>query len=117
MPNPRCSVTEREANPDDFPAVDAAYGFVLPSYQLLTGRFEAADTRITTLLTLIVSITLGAPVFAKALRPGVSFEAPLFMGAVVAAILGVIVGMVSRVTGSLVLPDPMVMYEKSLHRT
>ena len=36
-----------------FPAVEVAYHFVLPSYQQMATRFESADTRLTTLLTLV----------------------------------------------------------------
>lgn len=110
-------MTEREVTVDQFPAVDAAYAFVLPSYQMLAMRFEAADTRLTTLLTLTVSLTLGAPVFARALRPDIVFSALPFIGALILAIIAVLIGIVSRVSGALVLPDPMVIYEKSLHRS
>jgi hypothetical protein len=54
-------MAEREINEEEWPGVRAAYDFVIPSYALLISRFEAADTRLTTLLTLTASLTLGGP--------------------------------------------------------
>lgn len=102
---------------DEYPAVNAAFGFVIPSYQLLATRFEAADNRITTLLTLTLSITLGTPVFAKSMRPDADFGHPLFILGAVFALACVTTGVVGRIRGRIVLPDPAVMYEKSLRRS
>ena len=63
---------------DKWPAVDRAYDFVLPSYQLLATRFEAADTRISALLTLTSTLTIAVPIFAKNVQPGISFASPTF---------------------------------------
>jgi hypothetical protein len=102
---------------DQWPAVDRAYDFVMPSYQLLAGRFEAADARLTALLTLTSTLTLAVPVFAKNVQSNTSFASPFFVCGMLAFMLGAIVGIFGRVTGSLVLPNPMVIYEKSLHRS
>jgi len=100
---------------EQWPAVDAAYGFVLPSYQLLVGRFESADTRLTSLLTLSSTLTLAAPLFAKNVQPAISFRSPFFIFAMMVFLVAAIVGIFGRVAGSLALPDPMIMYQKSLH--
>jgi hypothetical protein len=109
--------TDTANSQDEFQAVDAAYTFVVPSYQLLTSRFEAADNRLTHLLTLALSLALGAPTLAKAIRPELPLLAPLFIGALTLAAACVVLGIVGRVSGSIVLPDPSVIYEKSLRRT
>jgi hypothetical protein len=60
-----------------YPAVDVAYEFVLPSYQMLAVHFEAADNRLTTVplrrwqpagvffLALSLSHAIATPVLPK----------------------------------------------------
>jgi hypothetical protein len=98
-----------------FPAVGAAYDFVLPSYTFLIARFEAADTRLTTLLTLTATLSLGAPILAGSIRKDISFLSAWFLAAMVMFLASVILGLVGRVSGRLKLPDPMVIFTKSLH--
>jgi hypothetical protein len=104
-------------NETQWPAVDAAYAFVVPSYQMLTGRFEAADNRIVSLLTMASSLTLAAPILARAVRPTISFSSWLFIGAL--AVFGVTVlgGLIARMRGALILPDPAVIRERSLAKS
>ena len=100
-----------------WPSVDAAYLFVLPSYQLMATRFEAADNRLNALLTFAATLTTATPLLAKNVRPDISFSSPfLWLGLILFAI-GAGFGLVGRVRGSIVLPDPTVIYEKSLHRS
>src|SRR2546426_3649416 len=99
---------------DQWPAVDAAYNFVLPSYALLVSRFEAADDRLTTLLTLTATLTLGAPILAGSIRKGISFLSAWFLAAMLSFLAGVIIGLIGRAAGKLTLPNPMVHFEKSL---
>jgi hypothetical protein len=100
-----------------WPAVALAYEFVIPSYQLLAGRFEAADTRISAGLTIASTVTLGTPLFAKAVRPDVSFESPPFVLAIVAFVFVASIGLIGRVRGCLTLPDPMSHYCENLHQS
>lgn len=102
------------ANGEQWPAVNWAYDFVLPSYQLVAARYEAADTRLTNLLTLTSTLTLAVPVFAKNVQPGISFTSPWFLFGILIFLLGAVLGIIGRVTGSITLPDPMVIYDKSL---
>jgi hypothetical protein len=97
-----------------FPAVGAAYDFVLPSYTFLAARFEAADNRLTTLLTLTATLSLGAPILAGSIRKDISFISVWFLAAMVSFLASVIVGLVGRVSGKLTLPDPMVHFKTSL---
>jgi hypothetical protein len=108
--------TTNDLNTDEraWPAVEAAYDFVLPSYQMLMSRFEAADNRLTALITFASSITLGGPLFAKAVRPSIDFRSPVFWIAIACASFGVICGVIGRIHGRIILPNPTVMYDKSL---
>ena len=57
-------------SPQDMPGLDVAYGFVQPSYQWALARFEAGNTRLQTMLTVIVSASLAVPAVAGALNRG-----------------------------------------------
>jgi hypothetical protein len=98
-----------------WPGVHRAYDFVMPSYQMLMSRFEAADNRLTAMLALASTLTLGAPLLAKSLNPNVSFNSAWFRLGVGLFIVLVIVGLVGRSRGRLVLPNPRIIYERSLH--
>lgn len=100
-----------------WPSVNIAYGFVLPSYQLMISRFEAADTRLTSLLTLASTLTIAVPIFAKNVRSDISFASPFFVLGIVFFLCAGAMGVYGRLTGSLKLPDPMVIYNKSLENS
>lgn len=97
-----------------WPAIDAAYSFVLPSYQMLTGRFEAADRHISSLLTIASSLTFAGPILARSIRPEISFTSPWFVCALVVFGMIVLCGLYARMKGNLLLPNPRVLYERSL---
>jgi hypothetical protein len=99
-----------------WPGVERAYDFVLPSYTLLVSRFEAADTRLTNVMTLASSLTLGIPLFAKSINPDLSFRSPWFVGAVVVFVIAIVIGFAGRVGGTLTLPDPAALYERWLEK-
>jgi hypothetical protein len=109
--------SDARSEQDQWPAVETAYGFVLPSYQLLAARYEAADGRLTALITVATTITLGTPMFAKAIRPAVTFGVPVFVLAMAFAVTALIVAMAGRARGRIVLPNPGVLYRKSLAET
>ena len=69
------------------------------------------------LVTLGMSLTIGAPIFAKALRPDISFSSGWFIGALIVFGALVLCGLVARVRGVLILPDPGLMYEKELSKS
>jgi hypothetical protein len=97
-----------------WPSVARAYDFVLPSYQMLVSRFEAADTRLTSLLTFTASMLVGLPVLARAIRPDIRFDSPLFIAATSLLATAVALGLVGRVRGRLTLVNPRVLYRESL---
>ena len=93
-----------------WPAVEPAYDFVVPSYQMLISRFEAADNRLTALVSVVSGLTLGGPAFARAVNQTIAFDSPQFMFALVAAAVAAILGVVGRIQGRLVLPNPTIFY-------
>jgi hypothetical protein len=99
---------------ENYPAVPDAFAFVVPSYQLMATRFEAADTRLTTLLTTATSLTLGGPLFARAVRPDISFESPVLRVALACAAIGIVCGVVGRVSGRITLANPRVLFDTAL---
>jgi hypothetical protein len=98
-----------------YPSVELAYQFVIPSYQMLASRFEAADGRLTSLLTMASSLTLAAPIFAKSVHPSIAFNSGWFIAGMVCFCLAVVAGLVGRLRGVLTLPNPAHQYNKTLH--
>ncbi len=106
-----------DPNEANYPAVKYAYDFVMPSYQQMASRFDAADNRLTTLLTLITTLTTGAPVFAKAVRPDISLKSPFFISMMVLGIIAAVTGMFGRYSGRIVLTNPHFLFKNTLHES
>ena len=100
-----------------FPGVHEAYSFVLPSYQMLMTRFEAADNRIATLLNFAATLTLGAPPLLRTLNSGLSLRAPAFLLAVTLFVALAGVALYGRIYGHLTVPHPMRIYQHHLQRS
>ena len=103
---------------DTYPSVDLAYGLVPSSYQLLVSRFEAADNRITALLSVVMAVTMGVPLFAKSVvvAQTPTFDSPWFIAGLLAAVSAVTFGMIGRTAGSIPLVNPRIVYEEYLHK-
>jgi hypothetical protein len=101
----------------EYPSIDVAYGFVQPSYQLLASRFEAADNRLTALLTAVLTITLGVPLFAMNVNSGATVSATSFVVGLMAAAVAAGFAVVGRTSGSITLVDPVVLYNDNLHKS
>src|SRR5437660_1283893 len=86
-----------ESSEEKWPGVEAAYDFVIPSYNFLVNRFEAADTRLTMLLTFGATITLGAPILGKAVQPASNFASAWFLLALASFMVSVVIGLIARV--------------------
>jgi hypothetical protein len=111
-------VTEKdEEYRREWPGVEPAQMFVLPSYQWMVARFEAADSRIQTLLAFVATVTFAIPTLSKALRPELSLRSPWLWSAVAAATIVAVIGIVTRVRGSIVLPSPSMFYQQSMGLT
>ena len=96
---------ETAPRPEDMPALDLAYGFVLPSYQWALARLEAGDTRLQTMLAVIVSASLAVPSLAGALNEDLSFTDKWFVLAAAAFLAAVAVGVCGRHFGAIALVD------------
>ncbi len=53
-----------------------AQAYILPSYQWMLSRIEAADSRIHTLLTFVATVTFAVPTLGKAIRPDIPLGSP-----------------------------------------
>jgi hypothetical protein len=102
-----------EIREDDFPSVTLAYDFVLPSYQWLLARYEAADTRLTSLLTTAMAMTAAGPVIGRAIHPSMTVNG-WFWTALIAFASTMSVGLWGRLGGAVILPDPTTLYNESL---
>lgn len=94
--------------------VEAAFAFVLPSYQMMLSRYEAADGRLNSLLGTIATLTLAAPLIAKSINPEINFVSWWFLLAMAAFLVSLVVGIRARVSGFITLPSPRLLYERHL---
>ena len=106
--------TAQTADDLRWPSTDAAFAFVLPSYQFLLSRLEAADNRLTLLLSTLCAVALGAPAFAVRFDR-LSFGSPWFVLGELLYLAAMWYGLLQRIKGVIVLPDPAVLYQKSLN--
>jgi hypothetical protein len=97
-----------------YPSVAQAYSFVVPSYQFMLSRYEAADNRLTALTTAASGFAGLAPAVGKLVGPSVPFNGWFFvsLGLLVSA---AIVGLWARTRGGIALPNPRRIAEKQLH--
>jgi hypothetical protein len=97
-----------------YPSVDLAYDFVKPSYDWMVTRFEAINSKIQGLLTFSVTITAAIPVIVKSIFNSISFT-PWFVGALIAFIILVIIGIIGMRMGAIALLHPKTLYNKYLY--
>jgi hypothetical protein len=97
---------------DDFPAIDAGFTFVLPSYTWLLTRIEAADGRLNQILTLASTITAGVTTVARAVRPNIAFSSGYFVMALLLFVGGAFWAIKGRLEGGVALPDPAFLYQQ-----
>ncbi len=95
-----------------YPSVDLAYELGVSSYETALKRWDAMEGRITTLVSIAVSLTLAIPVLSKALKlaiepPWIVLTLLVFLGAMASCLSG-------RLYGTIKLVDPGVLYENYL---
>ncbi len=100
-----------------FPSVNVAYDLIDRSYKVMLERLESVDSRIQSLQTLIVTLTLAAPVFSAAILKQVNFISPWFIAALVAFAAAISFGVAGRAYGFVTLVNPKVVYDQWLHFT
>ena len=96
-------------SPEDMPGLDRAYDFVQPSYQWALARYEAGNTRLQTMLTVVASVSLAVPTLAKLLDDSLLFADKWFALACVAFLAAMAIGVYGRHAGTVVLADPRVL--------
>jgi hypothetical protein len=98
-----------------YPGVDSAFSYVMPSYEWMLTRLEAADTRIQAIQAFAVSFTFGVPALAKALSVTVAFDAGRFYFAIACFVVLMIVGVLAQARGAVKLANPALFYTQWLH--
>jgi hypothetical protein len=88
-----------------WPGIKPAQAFVLPSYQWMIARLEAADSRIQTLLTFVATATFAIPTVGHAVQPATSFSSPWFVAAMCSGLIIAIIGITARSWGAVMLLD------------
>src|SRR4051812_36036870 len=100
---------------DKWPGTDDAYTFVLPSYQWMLTRLEAADSRIQALQTFVLTVTTAIPAIVTT-ASGPNGQAKLtsqwFFYAMLAAGVAIVIGVIGRMSGSIMLIDPSLLHTK-----
>src|SRR5437868_1944719 len=94
-------------------AIDLAYPIAINSYEWAARRYEAIDARIQTILTIGVSVSVGAPVVFSALQFHLSVRWPLVAAAVL-FLAALVIGTAARLIGELQILAPKTLYEKWL---
>ena len=98
---------------EQYPSVGLAYGFAVESYDLALKRFDAMEARLSTLVSLAVTVTLAIPVALKTL--GMTLGPRWLSAVVVTFVVTMIIGTWGRLGGALKVIDPRVLYEDCLH--
>jgi hypothetical protein len=110
------TIEAEHENKSQWPAVDAAYAFVVPSYQMMLSRYEAADTRLNALTTVAAGLAGFAPALGKAMNASSAFEGWFVAGSVL-LVAAVVAGLWARTMGGVGLPNPRVIFDKHLHES
>lgn len=108
------AVSADRSKEEQWRGVVPAYEWVRPSYELVERRSEAIANRLRAFLTVVVSLTFGAPVFAKAALESVDFRSPWFVLALIVGALAGVLCVGAQVWGKLIVLDLKGMYEKTL---
>jgi hypothetical protein len=98
-----------------FPAGETAYPLAIAAYDIAMRRFDSVDSRISTLLTFVITVSLAIPVLANA--KGLSLHSAWFWLAVVSFVAGTIVALFARLHGKLHVLHPAKLYKSYLHLT
>ena len=107
--------TKQDQSLEVFPAVPSAYDFVIPSYNWMLSRYEAANSGIQTLLGYVTTLTFALPALAISTGKKLQFCSLHFYIAIALFLLIIITGLVVRLWGHITFLDPGTLFGKSLH--
>src|SRR5262245_46284805 len=99
-------------NENDYPGVELAYPIALGSYETAINRFDAVDSKLNTLLTVAVTVSLAVPIWGNA--KNLSFRSCWLIAAALCFVGGTVTVTCARLTGTLFLPDPRILYDSYL---
>ena len=88
-----------------YPALELAYGLVLPSYEWALQRLDAIDARLRHIATLAASITAAVPLAMAAIDGSVSLTPWFVVGAAI-GVLTMVLSTYAQTAGVLILLDP-----------
>jgi hypothetical protein len=97
-----------------YPGVESAFAFVVPSYEIMATRYDAADARLGASITWTVSLTTAVPAIARLVAPQIRFDSAWFICAIGLFAVAMVVGVWARIDGRLTVADPAVHYRKNL---
>ena len=100
----------------EFPSIEAAYDFVLPSYDQALTRMESAENRIQSLVTLATALTAGLPVVKVVFGPAIEFISIPFIFAILVYLGIIVVGATARAGSYLTLVNPGRLFDQDLWR-
>lgn len=108
---------ETELNAQKYPAVLFAYEIVIKSYDWILSRSDAVDSKIDRIIAWNSSINIGVLAILATKIQGSSFCSKWFFIAAAAFIVITVLGIVTKVFGTLNFPSPEVIYKQELHKT
>lgn len=101
---------------ENYPGVSLAYEFVRPSYDWMTNRVTAAESRVLQFLGLSAVVTFGAPVLARAMLPELSLQSPILYAAI-GVFVGILAcGVAALGWGTIKLPHPGIIWKRYLRK-
>lgn len=109
-PEPQQEVPKLE---EQFPSVEIAYLLSLDSYKIVRERFDAMEKRGQTIIVFFTTISL-AIITIVAKDKSLSFKTTWFILASLSYIVMLVFGIISQTSGTLIFPNPKLIYEKTL---
>lgn len=100
-----------------WPSVRLGFQLVLPSYEWMLSRFEAARSGIQGLITLATTVTVATPLLARTLSEDIDFASPLFVIAMAVYLGNVCVSLRGLSRSGLLLIHPRLVYDKWLSKS
>lgn len=114
MPEESTSAGDGAVEHQAFPGVTAAYDFVLPSYSLMSARFDAANTRLQNVAGFTAAVFFAAVALVEGLKVEASYQSVWFIGGTIAAALAVSTSICGITTGAVRLVDPGDLFDNHL---
>ena len=99
----------------DYPSLDLAYEQGVRSYGEVAERLSVVHSRLDSIQSVVVTLTLAVPTVALAAEKDPDFGSGWLIGAIALALLTVVLGLWARAWSGLILIDPADLYENSLH--